>query len=229
MTNGTVQRFGPLKGLSASKRITGYLATALCVVATMEAGTANASLVGDEVTVGHYAPDNATPWTYLGASAPATFVVQAGTADIYTFYASYPFGYQVNVEASSILVDFSYLFGAAATFPASSETCSFVPPFPCTTVPMSFNGLGVSGLDDSSGNPLQSVDVDTNMGGWDSSTRLSFGTDHVLFDWKGLSFDNSTTFSAVLNFATPVPEPETYAMLLAGLGLLGCAFRRRKQ
>jgi len=27
----------------------------------------------------------------------------------------------------------------------------------------------------------------------------------------------------------PVPEPETYAMLLAGLGLVGAAVRRRKQ
>ena len=29
-------------------------------------------------------------------------------------------------------------------------------------------------------------------------------------------------------YATPVPEPETYAMLLAGLGLLGAVSRRRK-
>jgi hypothetical protein len=29
--------------------------------------------------------------------------------------------------------------------------------------------------------------------------------------------------------AAPVPEPETYAMMLAGLGLLGMAARRRKQ
>jgi hypothetical protein len=28
---------------------------------------------------------------------------------------------------------------------------------------------------------------------------------------------------------TPVPEPETYAMMLAGLGLLGFIARRRKQ
>jgi hypothetical protein len=26
-----------------------------------------------------------------------------------------------------------------------------------------------------------------------------------------------------------VPEPETYAMLMAGLGLVGCVARRRKQ
>lgn len=31
------------------------------------------------------------------------------------------------------------------------------------------------------------------------------------------------------NITTPIPEPETYAMLLAGLGLLGFAARRRKQ
>jgi hypothetical protein len=28
---------------------------------------------------------------------------------------------------------------------------------------------------------------------------------------------------------TPVPEPETYAMLLAGLGMVGALARRRKQ
>lgn len=31
----------------------------------------------------------------------------------------------------------------------------------------------------------------------------------------------------VLVQITPVPEPETYAMMLAGLGLLGLAVRRR--
>ncbi|HKX53004.1 MAG TPA: FxDxF family PEP-CTERM protein [Nitrosospira sp.] len=28
---------------------------------------------------------------------------------------------------------------------------------------------------------------------------------------------------------SPVPEPETYAMLLAGLGLMGMMVRRRKE
>ena len=30
-------------------------------------------------------------------------------------------------------------------------------------------------------------------------------------------------------YLTPIPEPETYAMLLAGLGLMGFVARRRKQ
>lgn len=34
--------------------------------------------------------------------------------------------------------------------------------------------------------------------------------------------------SYFFNFTSPVPEPETYAMLMAGIGLLGLAARRRK-
>ena len=34
-------------------------------------------------------------------------------------------------------------------------------------------------------------------------------------------------FVAEIRWATPVPEPESYALLLAGLGLLGFAAKRR--
>lgn len=37
------------------------------------------------------------------------------------------------------------------------------------------------------------------------------------------------TFSVTPMSAMPVPEPETYAMMLAGLGMLGLASRRRRQ
>jgi len=50
-----------------------------------------------------------------------------------------------------------------------------------------------------------------------------------------LGFNDSYTgdadfddFVVGVNFATPVPEPETYAMLLAGLAMLGFGARRRK-
>lgn len=52
------------------------------------------------------------------------------------------------------------------------------------------------------------------------SLGYSLGT---LSDGEAVSFGYSYTF------ATPVPEPETYAMLLAGLGLMGFVARRRQR
>lgn len=41
-------------------------------------------------------------------------------------------------------------------------------------------------------------------------------------------YSNSVFFDGLTVHAAPVPEPETYAMLLAGLGLMGAVARRRK-
>jgi len=46
-----------------------------------------------------------------------------------------------------------------------------------------------------------------------------------VFAEEGVALPSGWAVTAV----SPVPEPETYAMLLAGLGLLGFAARRRKQ
>ncbi|MES2129319.1 MAG: PEP-CTERM sorting domain-containing protein [Pseudomonadota bacterium] len=42
------------------------------------------------------------------------------------------------------------------------------------------------------------------------------------------AFSNLALFDRNARFATPVPEPETYGMMLAGLGLIGFAARRRQ-
>ncbi len=44
-----------------------------------------------------------------------------------------------------------------------------------------------------------------------------------------LGYGNSWIFVDEVQFAGVVPEPETYAMMLAGLGLLGAVARRRRQ
>ncbi len=60
--------------------------------------------------------------------------------------------------------------------------------------------------------------------------------DHFAFittigrQWMG--FDNQRLYAWAVrdgDVTSPVPEPETYAMMLAGLGLLGVVARRRKQ
>lgn len=64
-----------------------------------------------------------------------------------------------------------------------------------------------------------------------SNKALTF---KLTFDFEskaGFSKSNRT-FAALINVGTavnPVPEPESYAMFLAGLGILGAIARRRKQ
>jgi hypothetical protein len=48
-------------------------------------------------------------------------------------------------------------------------------------------------------------------------------------DWTPSSVPLTLQLSADIHVVTSVPEPESYAMLLAGLGLLGFGARRRKQ
>ena len=55
----------------------------------------------------------------------------------------------------------------------------------------------------------------TINGGWRSGSNI----------W----LNSSTDWNRVVLVAAPVPEPETYALLLAGLGMVGTMARRRKQ
>ena len=58
-----------------------------------------------------------------------------------------------------------------------------------------------------------------------SASHLSFSGKTLTLDWTA---SNPGDHIRVLTAVTAVPEPETYAMLLAGLGLMGTIARRRK-
>jgi hypothetical protein len=77
--------------------------------------------------------------------------------------------------------------------------------------------------------------------GWTSSTDTNYvdglfkpigaGTYQLKFQFDTTGGKSKLrTFDGVINVASvsAVPEPETYAMLLAGLGLIGAAVKRRK-
>lgn len=61
-----------------------------------------------------------------------------------------------------------------------------------------------------------------------STYKIAFG----VTNWSDTAYDSGLAFDGITVAGVPVgaiPEPETYAMLLAGLGLMGFLARRRKQ
>jgi hypothetical protein len=78
-----------------------------------------------------------------------------------------------------------------------------------------------------SGTSLQSGNIDV----WTLSTdNLTMGNYYVLVSGNIVSDASASFGGAVMMSPTaPVPEPETYGMMIAGLGVLGFLARRRKQ
>lgn len=72
--------------------------------------------------------------------------------------------------------------------------------------------------------------VDNDFGAQSGSSSFAVSAGDI-FGFRIYATDSSlgSSYASVRGFAAPVPEPETYAMLLAGLGLMGAVARRRKQ
>jgi len=75
--------------------------------------------------------------------------------------------------------------------------------------------------------------TDVGLNDWVTLRPVSsIGSYGSTFGPTGLPYGRPLPSNAVfylVSSTNPVPEPETYAMLLAGLGLLGLVARRRKQ
>jgi hypothetical protein len=62
-----------------------------------------------------------------------------------------------------------------------------------------------------------------------TGTNLDFGAPHLKVQFMTGVNDTQKTGNLLSQTIPAIPEPETYAMMLAGLGLLGVVARRRRQ
>lgn len=61
---------------------------------------------------------------------------------------------------------------------------------------------------------------------WDNPDGMS-PTEHRVYSYAQIAFKDPTL--TIYTALVPVPEPETWAMLLAGIALVGVAKRRNKR
>lgn len=168
------------------------------------ASQAHAGLLGSNVNTQYYSYGGA----YNGGGSPASFVAN-GTqqATFFNYYSLTVFDNKVE-----------YDFLESTTWSPSS-------------VSLNSGGLFITNgnlLTFSGASPITSVTLDgaSSVVPGFGIGNVSFNSTNIAVDWQQVHFNAGD--KVILNVSA-VPEPETYAMLLAGLGLLGAIGRRRKQ
>ena len=93
--------------------------------------------------------------------------------------------------------------------------------------PGSFNGFVVNDVF-STMDSFASFNLISNTGVI-GTPILSFDVNHLYVNWQGLNFGGGDlVFTVNSDTISPIPEPETYAMLIVGLGLVAYTVRRRR-
>ncbi len=184
--------------ISQSSRL---LFMASSVVMLAGAAPALAGLSGSTIDVGYYYPDLST--LYAGATAtPPTFVVGAGSES--TVAVEGPTWIDVDFSDTTLTLDFTTVLNSPTWNPASFNGLVFTGPALAT----------ITGI---------SLDPSSTFGFNIANATLA-GND-LRLNWAGVSYNDGQVLKLTFAF---VPEPATWALLIAGFGMVGLAARRRR-
>lgn len=157
------------------------------------AASANATLVGDTVHIAQNFPT-------VGAEFyPTNAVIGSGVE------FNWPAVLTLDISAGAIDIQFQNI--GFRDVPAGG---------------INHNGPIVSGLNDSSGNPLLGFTGFSTNSAFQAS-NIIFGSDYIGFNLDNLFFRSGQFIHVDLNFAPQSAVPEPGSMALLGLGLLGLA------
>jgi hypothetical protein len=177
------------------------------------------------VTFGLTLPSNATTWTNqsltfnyyfptLGTvftGSPISFVAD-GSPNLSTLPQDFPATFSViGISPNEVQISYSYP-QANANFNLTATT---------------FNGFTISGpVGDS---PIAAAFVDSNSAVTGlSNSEVSFAANSVTVNLAGDTFSVGSVGLIDVQFAEPVPEPSTWAMMILGFAGIGFMAYRRK-
>lgn len=164
---------------------------------------------------------NLTPGSFLAvAPVTANYLVAPSSPNIFTLWGPDANGNSFTLNFLNQVNDFS--FTRTGFLGQYSPSGNVLGDWSATAYNASHIGLGAVGepMIASYGDiPMQTFTL-----GYQGISSITFYAN--AHNWAGVQMPmmDNLTFTTT----TPVPEPETYAMLLAGLGLLGFTVRRRK-
>jgi len=178
----------------------------LLLILVLAQGTASAALIGTSLTVQERAENCHSCTPQSGILGSAVVQVQEHAIELTDFA-----NFQVDVSALSIELTANRFIGVRIVYG-------------------DFYGLDFLDLELPAGAFVAGVHPSTNIESLDPS-RVSYGPSSVSVDWSGLPYGVPIpTFSGVVQNYEPaflrldlvvVPEPNSFLLLLFGLGLLG--------
>jgi hypothetical protein len=182
---------------------------------------ASASLAGSAA----FAQTTTGSTTATVGNTPQTLNLNAGAGFFGDTFAA-------NNQGATFSDQFNFNVASTGTGTGTTGTMNSLDAIISSISQSASTGLNITGLSlynsggtlVTSGNMLQSGAVDV----WTISSNNLAAGNYYLQVSGNLVGTTSASFGGAVQMAAPVPEPETYGMMLAGLGVLGFLARRRK-